>query len=369
MKPCVPIELPPDQIDWKRLVPFIGAAREEVGRYDGLLASMINAEVLLSPLLMNEAVLSSKMEGTVTTLQEVLRFDADEAEPIPEEQRNNFYEVLNYRKAMNLAKGELQVNSITLGFVRRLHHVLMQGVRGQDKSPGAFRTVQNHIGRPKSSLEEARFVPPSPLIIQTCLENLEQYMGSEEMDPLVQAAIMHAQFEIIHPFMDGNGRVGRILIPLIIYNKRLLSSPVFYFSSYLEHKQDEYNDRLLYITEHGDWNGWIEFFLVGVTAQATANSKKVKRIMDLYSDLKVKCADITHSQFVIRALDAIFMQGFFTSSRFASVSGIPKQSASRILSALQDAGLIAMMRPGSGRRAALYMFGDLLRIADEPDFS
>jgi Fic family protein len=244
----------------------------------------------------------------------------------------------------------------------------MQGVRGRDKSPGAFRTIQNHIGKPRSSIEDARFVPPSPLILDSCLENLEKYLGSQEVDPLVQTAIMHAQFEIIHPFMDGNGRVGRILIPLIIFNKGLISSPVFYFSSFLEHNQEEYNDRLLYITQNGDWNGWIEFFLTGVTAQAKANSHKVKRITDLYSEMKVKFADVTHSQFVIQALDAMFMQVFFTSTRFIENSQIPKQSANRILSALNDAGLIKRIRVGQGRRTSMFMFERLLDIANEPDF-
>ena len=206
------------------------------------------------------------------------------------------------------------------------------------------------------------------MILQSCLDNFEQYLAHEEADPLIQAAIMHAQFEIIHPFMDGNGRVGRVLIPLLLYTKGLLTSPVFYVSSYLEFRQDEYNDRLLAVTEEGDWTSWVEFFLGAIVAQAKANQSKAKRIIALYSELKTEFAEVTHSQFVIQALDAIFMQVFFTSTRFIEVSGIPKQSANRILTALDDAKLIKKIRSGSGRRTSMFMFERLLEIADEPDF-
>lgn len=179
---------------------------------------------------------------------------------------------------------------------------------------------------------------------------------------LVQLAIIHAQFEIIHPFIDGNGRIGRILVPLFLAEKKVLSSPMFYVSGYLEHTREEYYDRLLAVTKSGDWLGWIKYFLYAVTKQAQKNSEQAKRILELYKDMKEEIAKSTRSQFSINTLDFLFSRPIFRTNYFARESKIPKASAARILNCLLEGRIIETIRAGKGRIPTIYSFRKLLDI-------
>lgn len=369
MKPCVPDQLPLNNLDWEKLVSLIGSANAALARYDGMLQFIPNPAVLLSPLITQEAVLSSRIEGTVTTLAEVLEYEA--SEEIDPEKRDDARETLNYRRAMNSAVksalGTLAERGISLHMIRQIHEILMDSVRGQEKNPGQFREKQNWIGPKNSAIEEARFVPPSPMLLGQCLDNFENYLRFQDMDRMVQLAIAHAQFEIIHPFDDGNGRVGRILIPLFLYQKEVLSSPNFYISAYLERHKDEYNDHLLGITEKGDWMGWITFFLNALIEQAKENTNTVKEVIALYERMKSQIAELTRSRFSPQALDALFSFPVFRSTDFAERSGIPKASALRIIHALHEGGVLKLLRPGQGRRSAIYAFPELISITEGRD--
>lgn len=362
MKPYLPDKLPLQSLKWESFIPLIGPASAALARYDGVLSTMTNPAILLSPLTTQEAVISSKIEGTITTLEEVLEIEADGEEAVQKD--DGIWEVVNYRVALTSAAKMIQKRPVTLHMVRSVHGILLNSVRGQDMGRGSFRRDQNWIGSPGSPMDKATYVPPEPQLVADYMENLEAYFSFREKDALVQQAIIHAQFELIHPFRDGNGRVGRMLIPLLLHKAGLLSSPMFYLSGYLEAHRDEYFQRLRAISRHGQWQEWVEFFLRAVTEQAQGNFDRARLILDLYSQTKSRVAELTRSQYAISALDALFDQPTFTVAGFAKRSTIPRHSASRIISQLVDGGVIRMFRPSSGRRPAKYVFWGLLMAAE-----
>lgn len=358
-KPFTPQLLPLDEITWSSLVSLISEANSALARYDGHLEGIPNPRVLLSPLLTQEAVLSSKIEGTQATLEEVLEFEAD---PRPTERYEDIEEILNYRKALSFAEEELKNRPLCLNLIRNMHGVLLDGVRGQNRGRGEFRRIQNWIGKPNTPIEEATYIPPSPDKLLDYLSNWEKYCHYDEKDRLVQMAIIHAQFELIHPFLDGNGRIGRILIPIFLYEKKVLSSPMFYISAYFESTRGEYYERLLSISSESDWTGWIEYFLNAIAEQARRNSQKAKVIMTLYNSMKETITDLTHSRFAIQTLDFLFNRPIFSSSLFTTASQIPRASSARILRSLENGEVIKSIREAKGRMPALYIFPQLLNI-------
>ena len=362
MRPYVPDALPLSDLDYKRLLPLVGRANAELARYDGLLQGIPNAEVMLSPLTTQEAVLSSRIEGTQATMDEVLEQEAGLVKEGVKYQ--DIQEISNYRKALLHAREHLQHYPIRLAFVRELHRILMTSVRGQNKMPGEFRKDQNWIGAPNCTIEQATFVPPSPLQLVDYLAEWERYLDSDDIDFLLQTAVAHAQFELLHPFKDGNGRIGRILIPLFLFQKKVISQPMFYLSGYLESHRQEYYARLQGISEHGDWNGWIVFFLQAVIEQANQNGQRVMAIQALYEEMKQEIHRITHSQFTVHLLDALFNTPIFETTRLIQTTGIHKPTAMGLMRQLRQAGILKELRPGSGRRPAVLSFPKLINIAE-----
>lgn len=360
MKPYIPLTLPMDKINWVSFIRLIADANRQLALYEGLIKTMVNPSVLLSPLMTNEAVLSSKIEGTQATLQEVLTFEAmpDERNP----KAADIKEVLNYRKAIQAAVEKIKANRpLCLHIVRELHYFLMEGVRGKDKGRGEFRKEQNWIGKPGSTIEQATFVPPEPANVMGSLYNWENYLHFEEEDRIVQLAVIHAQFELIHPFLDGNGRIGRILIPLFLYEKELLSKPVFYMSEYLESHREEYYERLKEISQSNKWNEWIGFFLTAFIEQAKRNIQKAEMIHNLYGKTKLDIHEI-RTRYELPTLDALFQMPIFNSSNFIQYTGIPKPSAQRILKILKEKGIITELRKGGGRKPAIFAFTSLTSV-------
>jgi len=359
-KPYIPQSLPLESLDWVRFITLVGQANAELARYDGILQGIVNPGVLLSPLSTKEAVISSKIEGTQASLEEVLQY---EASPDPKSEKyDDIQEIINYRQAMNFADKWLEKKPITLNLIKQMHAMLLDSVRGKDKDRGNFRTKQNYIGKHGTSIEKARYIPPPPLILPDHLSNFENYFHYTEKDRLIQLAILHAQFEIIHPFLDGNGRIGRILIPLFLYEKKVLHSPMFYISEYLEENRDEYYDRLLAISEEKKWEDWIEFFLKAIADQAKRNSQKAKAVLSLYDKNKEHIVNITHSQYAIKILDTIFSRPILNTTDFIRLSKIPKPSAMRLLTLLRKERILSTLKAGSGRRAEVMMFDKLINI-------
>ena len=362
-------QFPPQELDWPRLIPLLGPANAGLARYDGLLSAIPNAHILLSPLTTQEAVLSSKIEGTLVTIGEVLEIEAGGESPsITQPKRDDAEEILNYRKAMQACVAEMENRPLSQQMLKAVHKLLMQGVRGRDKSPGSYRYEQNWIGPRGCTIEEASFVPIAPEHLQQGMDDWERYLGStSELDKLVQLAILHVEFEAIHPFKDGNGRLGRMLIPLFLYQHKLLTSPDFYMSGYLESNREEYQERLRAVSRNGEWTAWCGFFLKGIQQQAADNERKARAILALYDRLKKQVVDLTRSQHSIRAVDFIFQSPIFSAPQFTNHSTIPKPTAARILNILNEKGILFPLIKGRGRRAGIFVFRDLINIAEGND--
>ncbi len=359
MKPYLPETLPVTYLNYSHLAGSVGIANAELARYDGLLQAVVNPEILLSSLTTQEAVLSSKIEGTQATVDKVLKYEAGIS--IKEKSKlQDIQEIINYRSALILAEKELKERPLTLFLIRQMHTELMTSVRGFDKNPGQLRTRQNWIGKLGATIEKAIFVPPEPHIIQDHLQVLEAYIQKDDKDILIQCAIIHAQFELIHPFLDGNGRIGRLLIPLFLFQKKRLFRPMFYMSEYLEIHRDKYYSSLRDISKNENWNDWIEFFLQAITEQAKQNSQKVKKIIKLHKSMVELIFDITHSRYTVQILDSFFNKPIFRASDIM----IPKQTIMPILKQLKGGGILITLREASGRMPAVYAFKELLKITE-----
>lgn len=366
MKPFIPQPLPLQEVAWEPLIKHIGDARAAIAEYKGVLYGIPNTSLLLTPLTTREALLSSKIEGTIATMGEVYLFEAGE---VPEQpaRRDEMAEIINYRKALRYAEDSLKTRPFNLTLLREIHAILLNSVRGKDKEPGVFKIKQNWIGEPGSPIEKAEFVPPEPVTIMGHLDNWKNYYHMERPDPLVQLAIVHAQFEIIHPFNDGNGRVGRILVPIFLYEKKLIHSPMFYVSEYLDENRDEYINRLRSLGREQDaWNQWIEFFLIAITTQAIRNASKAKEMLALYEKMKERIIELTHSQYAVPLLDCIFEFPIFHSTDIElPVAVQPKrQTVFGLLRALREAGILDVVIEGSGRRPQVLAFTELINLTE-----
>lgn len=356
---------PPTELNWESLIPLVGSANAAVARYDGLLSAVPNASVLLSPLTTQEAVLSSRIEGTQATMGEVLEYEAkgDTGDPTSAKEAD-IWEVLNYRKAMRAAESMLETLPLSQRVVRETHKVLLSGVRGHGKSPGEYRKIPNWIGTHGCAMDEARFVPIPADKLPEAMSQWEKFIHSSVSDRLIQLALLHAEFEALHPFLDGNGRLGRMLIPLFMFQAELIQRPMFYISAFLEANRDTYYDKLLAVSRDGDWTGWCIFFLTAVQEQAEENLQKATAILDLYNRMKTHFVDLTHSQYAIHALDWIFERPIFKSSDFIRSTSIPRPTAQRILNVLKSENILKTVEESSGRKSAVLAYTDLLNIAE-----
>jgi Fic family protein len=364
MKPFEPEQLPPKELDLLALMPMVGKANRAIATLEGLFYGIPNPNVLLSPITTQEAVLSSKIEGTQADFEDVLKFEAGEA-PVEPSRREDIHEIMNYRKALRLSEKLLKDRPFCLNSLLKLHEVLTDSVRGHDKGRGRFRTIQNWIGKPGSPIEEAAFVPPSPLGLQDHLNHWEAYWHSDAPDVLVQLALIHAQFEILHPFIDGNGRLGRMVIPLFLYEKKVLSRPCFYLSAFFETRRDEYMTRLRHLGQPGSWTLWSAFFLEGVAVQAEANTNKARAIQDLYERLKKQVLDLTHSQFAVPLLDYMFERPIFRSSDVTRLEHMPSPPmVANLLGNLRRHGMLHTVREGAGRRPHVLALAELINLCE-----
>ena len=354
---------PGNRIDWQALVPLVGPAASAVARYDIALSAMPDPQMLLSPLAMQEAVLSSRIEGIHADLTEVLAFEAGlEAEAGP--RRDDIEEVLLCRAAMREAESLLKELPFCQRIVRAVHGVLLSSVRGTGKSPGDYRRISNWIGVPGSTPDTAIFVPISAEGLAAAMSDWERYAHRDDIDRILQIAILHAEFEALHPFLDGNGRLGRMMVPLLLWQWGITGKPGFFVSGYFESRRDAYYDGLLSVSRDGDWTGWCRFFLEAVRQQAEDNRAKADVVLALRGRMKKLATDAIRSKYAIRAMDRIFRRPVFASAGFAADAGVPERTARRILAALVEAGILREIQGSSGRRGAILAFPDLLNIAE-----
>lgn len=364
-KPAIPAKLPIQALDWSRLIPFMGRANRSLADYNGMLRHLPNASMLLSPLTVQEAVLSSRIEGTLATMSEVLQFEAGES-PAHESRRLDIEEILNYRDALGTATSELDRRPFSLNLLLKLHQILLRGVRGQHKARGEFRRQQNYIGSVTGGKETIRFTPPEWQCLAQALDEWEKYYHADAADPIVQLAVIHAQFEFLHPFLDGNGRLGRILVPIFLYEKGLLRQPNFYLSEYIEAHREEYVDRLNQLGKtKQSWTEWVRFFLVAIEEQAKQNATKATEMLALYEQLKQRFIQETRSQYAVPLLDFIFSTPVFQPAQVQWKMPPPsKPTLTSMLLALHHAGVLTMVRKGVGRSSYIWALTPLIHLAE-----
>lgn len=363
IQPFLPPLLPlcATEDDWGAYGNNPGLASAMLGRFSGMMEASAKADLFWLMWMLRESQYSNEIEGTVTTLDEVLENNA--GLQIPVERKEDVQEVLNYRETMRLGSEMLaEGTALSLFLVRTLHGRLLQGTRGADKSPGAWRSVQVHIGKRGTPLTAASYVPPAPEHVPGLLENWIAFIRRTDIDPIIQAAVMHAQFEMIHPFVDGNGRMGRLLISLFLTEKGLLSKPCFYMSAYLQEHREEYYAALGEISRTRCWEHWIRFFITAILERSRTNIDTLREMTALYEDCKKRLHDCTSSGYAISILDYAFENPVFTIPGMAKTLHVTVPALSHLMQKLQRADFFQCVRKGSGRQAALWSFGRMMDI-------
>lgn len=356
-------KFPPTQLDYSLFIDSLVKATDAIARYDQMLKSMHNSEILLAPLRNQEAVISSRMEGTISTMDEILKFEADNLDEKSESTsfRSEVFETVLYQRTLKSAQGYINDGRpLSMSLVKTLHRQLLSFGRGASKSPGEFKQEQNYLA--DRLRKNILFIPISPEKLVEGLERLFDYVNQGSHPTLVKTALMHIEFEALHPFQDGNGRIGRMLITLILWSSGVISSPHFYISGYLEEKKDTYIDTMRRVSKDGDWESWCAFFLEAVEKQAIKNLEIAESIHSLYEQMKEIFANLLSSKWSMNALDFIFTNPVFRNNKFTSHSGIPSATAARFTRLLLDNDLIHTIEDSSGRRPALYSFEPLMQL-------
>ncbi len=356
----VPAPLPP-RLAWDgALAAALSAADRAVGRLAGEGRRLPNPHLLIRPFVRREAVLSSRIEGTQATLGELL---AAEAGGVVAQSHADLREVGNYVVALEYGLERLSTLPLSLRLVRELHERLMRDVRGDIATPGEFRHSQNWIGPPGCTLNDATYVPPPPSELMGCLDAWERFLHNDALPPLVHAALVHSQFEAIHPFLDGNGRVGRLLITFLLVERDIIPSPLLYLSAYFESTREEYYARLLAVTQKGAWEEWLTYFLRGVALQATDAIDRIQRIDDLFARWRAQLEG-GQSRQPERALELFAENPFWSVGRLAARLDVAYTTARRAIERLEVAGIVTLA--WSASRGRVYCARDLLKVLEEP---
>ena len=356
----VPDPLPPP-MSWNEGLAFsLSSADRAIGRLAGEGRRLPNPHLLIRPFVRKEAVLSSRIEGTQATLGELL---AAEAGAGVERNPDDLREVGNYVAALEYGLERSEELPMSLRLIREIHERLMRGVRGEVATPGEFRRSQNWIGPPGCTLNDATYVPPPPSELMPCLDAWERFLHDETMPPLLHAALAHSQFEAIHPFLDGNGRVGRLVITLLLVEREIIPSPLLYLSAYFEATREEYYARLLGVTERGEWQEWLIYFLRGVAVQAEDAVARIQRIDDLFS-LWRREVSVSRSRFPERALDLFAENPFWTVGGVAARLNVAFTTAQRAVDRLETLGAVAKV--GEAQRNRVYCAEAVLNVLEDP---
>ena len=354
----VPDPLPPP-IEWhERLARHLSDADRLIGQLSTVGADLPNPHLLIRPFVRREAVLSSRIEGTQTSLAELF---ADEAGVETERDRSDLREVENYVRALEYGIKRLKTLPISLRLICEIHEHLMKGVRGNMATPGEFRRSQNWIGVAGCTLQNATYVPPPPHLLMDCLGALEKFFHESTIPPLVAIGLIHSQFEAIHPFLDGNGRVGRLLIILYLVERGILPSPILYLSAFFEATRAEYYARLNAVTDHGDWQGWLEYFLNGVARQAEDALGRIKRMQGTVARWKQAFTAKSDRNCLI-LIDDCMANPFMTVGGVAKKHKIAFPTAQRAVDKLEKAGILK--QTSDSKRNRIYCARRILDILD-----
>ena len=352
----VPPPLPPSLPLTHGLVQLLSEADRSVGELAGAGASLPDTHLLVGPLLRREAVLSSRIEGTLASLTDLVLFEADAPSTAPDAG-----EVLNYVRALEMSTSPGHALPLSLRLIRDLHCTLMTGVRGELATPGEFRRSQNWIGSPGCALNEATYVPPPVEEMPACLHDLEGYLHAEPtLPPLIRIGLVHQQFEAIHPFLDGNGRVGRLLVSLLLQEWGVLPRPLLVLSAYFESNRDEYYERLLAVSTGGDGEGWLGFFLRGVASESRDVVARARRLTELRQAYRDRLQVSRSPALVLKLVDALFERPAIRVTDAKGVLGVTYRAASLNVQKLVDAGIV---REATGRdRNRVFIASEILSL-------
>ena len=364
-KSFVPAKLPPDppvQYD-AELQTLLSLADRKLGRLDGITQILPNPELFVAMYVKKEAVLSSQIEGTQASFVDVLSAEYNQAD---DQRRDDISEVVNYVNAMNWGLDELERFPLSLRLIRNIHAKLLQNTRGSHRNPGEFRKSQNWIGPAGCTLSSATFIPPTVPDMEAALGDLETYFYQEDFTPaLIKIAMIHAQFETIHPFLDGNGRMGRLLITFWLCQQEILTKPLLYLSYYFKKNRTEYYDRLMDVRKKGDWENWIKFFLKGVAEVADEATSSASAILKLKEDFTQKLyeKDGSNNNYQ-RLLTTLFEHPFVKRADVETLLQVSNPTAGNIIDAFCQMGILVDCNPDRSRNK-MYAFGDYLNILEK----
>lgn len=357
----VPSPLPPDppvamDVELTRL---LSDADRSLGRLDGVTSVLPNPDLFVAMYVRHEAVLSAQIEGTQSTLEDVLQFEAQaRSHDLPKD----IEEVVNSVKAMNYGLNRLEELPLSLRLIREIHEKLLERVRGSNRTPGEFRTTQNWIGPAGCLLTDATFVPPPVHEMHRALDNLEKFMHETTSFPvLIHCGLVHAQFETIHPFLDGNGRVGRLLITFLLCQQKILKRPLLYLSHYFRAHRAEYYDRLMAIRNDGDWEEWLKFFLRGISEVSQSATATARAILDLRERHRQDIAQkIGGSILALRLLDYLFEQPVISVRMAQQNLQCAYVTAGKLVEQFVELGLLREIT--GGHRNRLYRYEPYLAL-------
>lgn len=357
----LPPPLPPHLVFGDELVASLSAADRSLGLLAGAGEWLPNPHLLIRPFVRREAVLSSKIEGTQASVADLVLFEA-----APQASRaHDVQEVANYVRALELGVEPDRKLPISLRLIRELHRELMTGVRGTHLTPGEFRTSQNWIGPPGCTLVEATYVPPPPDQMRESLDKFERYLHrNDRLPPLVRLALIHYQFEAIHPFLDGNGRVGRLLISLLLHEWKLLPQPLLYLSAYFERERSDYYDLLLRVSREGNWENWLRFFLDGIAEQSVDVVERARRLFALRERYRSALHGPRASSLPLKLVDHLFERPGITVPQAQAFLEISPRAARMIVTKLEELDIVSEV---TGRtRNRVYLATGILELIREP---
>ena len=361
----IPSPLPPQlPIDWT-LADHLSRADRALGELGGLARNLPNPHLLISPFLRREAVLSSRIEGTQASLSDLFFFEAaDSARFMPDRQTpHDVREVANYVKALEYALKRLDELPLSLRLIRELHEILLSGVRGQHWTPGEFRSSQNWIGPPGSTLMEAVYVPPPPQEMVEALGEFEKYLHAPSgLPPLIRIALVHYQFEAIHPFLDGNGRIGRLLISLLLCSEGLVPQPLLYISAFFERQRADYYRHLLHVSLAGQWTAWLIFFLEGVAQQSRDAIWRTAQLLSMWQSYRSRLQEARSSALLLQLVDRLFQYPVLSVPGTTKALEITHRSATKLIERLVAARILTEV---TGReRNRLYVAQDIIKAME-----
>ena len=359
----VPRPLPP-RVQWTtKLVSTLSDADRALGEVAGLGRLLPNPHLLIRPLMRREAVISSRIEGTQASLSDLYAYEAAQLElfELPSDVR----EVHNYIGALEYGLQRIHELPLSLRLIQELHARLMAGVRGHEKHPGEFRREANWIGPVGSTAETARYVPPPAAEMREALTALERYLhDASDLPPLARIALIHYQFEAIHPFLDGNGRIGRLLITLLLCDWALLPQPLLYLSPYFEADRSAYYDQLLAVSQRGDWGDWLAYFLRGVAAQSKDAIARIRQLQDLRESYRRAVQALRAGARLLQVLDLLFASPVVTVRQIEAGLGVNYPTAQRYVQTLQELGFLSEITRQARHR--VYRADGIIRAIEAP---